>query len=504
MKNKLRDLRINCFSFSKINIFYLILSVFFFIRVFYLFKFPIREDELSHLRYAANLAYGYIPFYDFFDIYLPLFNIILTPFIFIFKFDHNIVFYVRLFMVVYFQIGLLFYYKLLKKYFSNSVAIIATILFTSSVVFFMESMEIRQFHLSFPTYIIFLYYIIQDSWFTKRASIVSGIVLFIILSMDHRSAIFIAVHLFVYRQYKIENRKIMYLSFFFLVTSAISLIWSFDSRVLIAFFNVARTMAGKSDLISPYNFKLLLTDISFYLIPFACFLHFFKRTQSKLTIFNENIVLFFILLILIFSKRPNAIYVYILPYFSVKISDFYMYMVKRRFNGRWINFGIILILFTNLIIYAEVKNRSFNDLLQREMIMLKIINSKVKAGQRIMNLSRFQFDIFGKYISPFAIQVEEDVTCGLKKLKIMNYFNEQILGLLETRKYNYIIYDEKDYYLNSKISNFIKNEYHKISWFLYENNQISASLNYDDLRKDNVFRCSNFLSKIANIKVNNL
>lgn len=179
-------------------------------------------------------------------------------------------------------------------------------------------------------------------------------------------------------------------------------------------------------------------------------------------------------------------------------------MVKRRFNGRWINFGIILILFTNLIIYAEVKNRSFNDLLQREMIMLKIINSKVKAGQRIMNLSRFQFDIFGKYISPFAIQVEEDVTCGLKKLKIMNYFNEQILGLLETRKYNYIIYDEKDYYLNSKISNFIKNEYHKISWFLYENNQISASLNYDDLRKDNVFRCSNFLSKIANIKVNNL
>jgi len=86
----------------------------------------------------------------------------------------------------------------------------------------------------------------------------------------------------------------------------------------------------------------------------------------------------------------------------------------------------------------------------------------------------------------------------------MNYFNEQILGLLETRKYNYIIYDEKDYYLNSKISNFIKNEYHKISWFLYENNQISASLNYDDLRKDNVFRCSNFLSKIANIKVNNL
>lgn len=114
-----------------------------FLRIVYVFGYPIDSDEPQHLHVVWGWTQGLLPYRDFFDNHTPLFHLLFAPLLAVLGERSDILFLMRLAMIPIGVVILWSTYVIGRELFSNRVGLWAAVLTGLFPNFFIHALEFR-------------------------------------------------------------------------------------------------------------------------------------------------------------------------------------------------------------------------------------------------------------------------------------------------------------------------------------------------------------------------
>lgn len=494
--------------------FYVTFSILFLVKAYFLYCFSISEDELSYLRYSSNLTMGYIPFRDFFEIYPPLFHIILAPFVVFYRNQSACVFQIRLVLLVYTHIGLYFYYLILKRLFPKQIARIATLFFSASFLYFIQCMEIRRLHLSLPTFLI-LYYCFTGRQFTFLRSVVVGFLLFAMTIVDHRFIFITGFLFFLLYHYRVNFRVVVLACFIGCSVASVFFLYKYDREVMEALINIFVNISSKKDIEKPFETAKLFGDWTFFVFSLYGLKVMMKFKKYSSYIVPSKVFMAYYIISIFICNRPYSIYPYGYPFIALwagmgifelfRQSEFKNLGVGWR---KWFPFIVLFVISANLLLGVIRDKNEYGIPLDQEIEMIDRINTEIQNGGVVLNLSSYPFDLYGRLISPYPIQIDSDLDDFLKKSNLQDLFYRRLKELMERTMPDLIIFTTTDSHFPFEIRLFIEMNYLKQGTCLYRRKSKTplkprkASF-WKNVRKTNRMLCREFINRCSLIgKIN--
>lgn len=137
----MKDTRFAIISFWIIGIFVLLILLYF--RLLESLGRGYNPDEFYHLHYVYLLTQGKLPYRDFFNIYSPIFHIILYPIFKILGENFLALTISRVIIFSYFLIGLIFTYLIAKIISSRKIALLAVVIAAAMPMAIEKAIEVR-------------------------------------------------------------------------------------------------------------------------------------------------------------------------------------------------------------------------------------------------------------------------------------------------------------------------------------------------------------------------
>jgi hypothetical protein len=450
----------------------IILSIFFLLKIFWIFNAALDEDELAYLKHAYLVMNGAIPFVDFGDSPFLLFQFFLIPILWPFKFQTFSILWTRLFLLLLSHAGLVFYYLSLKKIFSKDLALWSTLLLGTSCIFCKHDLMIRQANIALPLLFFLIYFFLKNPFFFRVSSIALLTLFFCFL--DPRMMIFIATGIGILLFYK-KISSLRYIFTLMILGGLLVFLLSFlDYKTLkyifLVLYKLFPNMPEKPDLTFGYLLKYTATE--WLLIYF--FLCGLKNNPPLQRYYGWGIGIFGILLVTVLKVfRPYTLLLYLLPFIVIPAGKYFKQLIYQLSGYRKkIILSLILCLgILNPIYWINKEKMAPPFPLKTQLQLINKISALENQNYQILNLGRYAYNLFSTNNFPL-LRLEEDAGYAIWGLHMDIWFNLYISHYLIEVKPEYLLFELNDSFFRRDTINFINTHYKKIDGCLYKRKAI--------------------------------